>query len=159
MDNRFVSKRILLSYAIVLIIGTYFAASGVDYLINVLVGTVFHMPYAYANSAICILAGFVLVGAGRGLYQIYLDMVRDKMHEAHCTIRELHKLPRICDSYVGISLIFITVLMELAYRILHFMDAEIIIVLHDPFKLFFGPLLLGIYGIFLVYRGNRNRKK
>lgn len=159
MDNKFISKRILLAYTIALIAGTYFVASGIDYLINVLVVPALHDPHAYANSAICVLSGSILVGSARGLYQIYLHMIKDKMHESQCTIRDIHMLPRICDSYVGVSMIFLIMIMILGYRILHFMDMQVIQILHDPFKLFFGPTGLVGYGIYLVYRGNKNRKK
>lgn len=158
MDNKFLSKRILVAYAIALGLGTYFVAAGFDNTINILVGSKFHFPHAYINSAVCVLAGFVLVGSARGLYQIYLHMISDKMHEAHCTIRDLHMLPHICDSYVGICLICLVIAVTLLYRFFHFFDTEIVLVLHDPFKLFFGPAALGVYGLYLVYRSNKHRR-
>lgn len=99
-----------------------------------------------------------MLGCGRGLYQVYLHAIEDQMHDAHCTIRELHELPHICDSYVGITLILIIMVGTLGYRFLHLFDSEIVLVTHDPFKLFFGPAVLGVYGLYLVYRGNKGRK-
>lgn len=157
MDNKFLSKRILVAYAAALVLGTYFACAGIDNLFDILVGAKLPFQYAYVNSAVCVLAGSVLVGSARGLYNIYLHMISDKMHENHCSIKDLHMLPHICDSYVGIALILLVILETLGYRFFHFLDTEIMIVLHDPFELFFGPAALGVYGLYLVYRGNKRR--
>lgn len=99
-----------------------------------------------------------MLGCGRGLYQVYLHAIEDQMHDAHCTIRELHELPHICDSYVGITLLLIIMVGTLGYRFLHLFDSEIVLVTHDPFKLVFGPAVLDVYGLYLVYRSNKRSK-
>ena len=80
------------------------------------------------------------------------------MRGAQGTIRELHAFPHICDSYVGITLVIIVMVGTLGYRFFHLFDSEIVLVTHDPFKLFFGPAVLGVYGLYLVYRSNKGRK-
>ena len=158
MDNRFLSKRILFAYAIALSLGTHFVSTGIDRVFDILVHVSLHYPGAYLGSAVCVLAGFVLIGCGRGLYQLYIHAIEDQMHEAHCTIRELHELPHICDNYVGITLVLLIMVGTLGYRFFHLFDSEIVLVTHDPFKLFFGPAVLGVYGLYLVYRSNKGRK-
>ena len=158
MDNRFLSKRILFAYAIALSLGTHFVSTGIDRVFDILVHVSLHYPGAYLGSAVCVLAGFVMLGCGRGLYQLYIHAIEDQMHEAHCTIRELHAFPHICDSYVGITLVLIVMVGTLGYRFFHLFDSEIVLVTNDPFKLFFGPAVLGVYGLYLVYRSNKGRK-
>lgn len=158
MDNKFVSPRLLLVYAIALTLGTYFIAAGIDYFIAVCVGDKFHMPFSYANSVVCVIAGFVIIGASKGLYDIYIQYVRDKMHNAHTTIRDIHNTVYVCDTYVGVMLLVITMVVTLVERAFHYMDIEIVLILKNPFLFFFGPVALGVYGVYLVYRGNKNRK-
>ena len=158
MNNRFLSKRILFAYAVALSLGTHFVSTGIDRVFDILVHVSFHYPCAYLGSVVCVLAGFVILGCSRGLYQVYMHAIEDQMHDENCTIRELHALPRICDSYVGITLILLVMGGTLGYRFLHLFDTEIVLVTHDPFKLFFGPAVLGVYGLYLVYRSNKGRK-
>ena len=158
MDNKFVSPRLLLVYAFALTLGTYFIAAGIDYFIAVCVGDKFHMPFAYTNSVVCVIAGFVIIGASKGLYDIYIQAVRDKMHGAHTTIRDIHNTVHVCDTYVGVMIIVIVMIISLVERASHFMDTELALILNNPFQIFFGPAALGVYGVYLVYRGNKNRK-
>lgn len=158
MDNKFVSPRLLLVYALSLTLGTYFVSTGIDYFIAVCVRSRCHMSFAYTNSVACVIAGFVIIGASKGIYDIYIQLVRDKMHEAHVAIRDIHTTLHACDTYVGTMLIAIVMIITLIERITHFMYSALALILKDPCQIFFGPMVLCVYGMYLIYRGNKGHK-
>ena len=76
-------------------------------------------------------------------------------------------ISEVCGIYLGnimknvmrvFSVVLLVMVGTLGYRFLHLFDSEIVLVTHDPFKLFFGPAVLGVYGLYLVYRSNKGRK-